>query len=604
MNKSVRNFLAIALPIIAIASFALLLAFSLIRLAKIEEDMRLEASPNMLWVISRAHLANLQLSEAATKRILGEIEQAELLLRYDVFLSRLSLLNDGPQLRQIELMGFKSDLDAFRENLSKISLLVADMGQENLLQAQQLHHLLEPYNSLLTQAANKAMIAEWDNLGNKLDTSRGHLSQIIISLVGISFAGLLLVAHFMLVAREARERRKLLNKEKAFSELLIASSGEAIIAIDMNRQCTVWNEAAERLFALNANKAIGKTIGDISGLFQTSHIKAAIDNALSGDATSLPDEPLFLTFKEEPLYIDLRCFSLRNGERIIGAIMLVSDVTERRTAQKEIAEHRDHLEHLVQERTQELDAALARERITADLYRNFGAMISHQFRTPLAIVDSALQRMMRKRHSLTAEEVNIRGSKARYAISRLTKLIESTLDAARLDAGQIEIHTQACDLGQLISEICASTDDPLARKKLNIKLPKQPVIAYCDPVHAEHIFSNLLSNALKYSSPDTPIIINVETDDTRAICSVINHTDIDTQVHKHDLFERYYRGKNSQGKPGIGIGLYMAKALAQLQDGDVETQPISQNQICFILKLPLAGGNLIINKAERLERIL
>lgn len=160
MSKSARNFLAIALPIIAIASFALLLAFSLIRLAKIEEDMRLEASPNMLWVLSRAHLANLQLSEAATRRVLGEIDQAELNLRYDVFLSRLALLDDGPQLRQIELMGFKPDLDAFREKLNEISSLIADMGQEKLPLAQQLNHLLEPYNNLLTQAANKAMIVQ------------------------------------------------------------------------------------------------------------------------------------------------------------------------------------------------------------------------------------------------------------------------------------------------------------------------------------------------------------------------------------------------------------------------------------------------------------
>src|SRR5690606_8663373 len=111
----------------------------------------------------------------------------------------------------------------------------------------------------------------------------------------------------------------------------------------------------------------------------------------------------------EPLYVDIRCFSLRDGARIIGAILLVSDVTERRAAQKEIADHRDHLEQLVEARTQELDAALTRERATAELYQNFGTMISHQFRTPLAIVDSTLHRLMRRRDKLTPEEVLERG---------------------------------------------------------------------------------------------------------------------------------------------------------------------------------------------------
>lgn len=227
--------------------------------------------------------------------------------------------------------------------------------------------------------------------------------------------------------------------------------------------------------------------------------------------------------QSEPLYVDLRCFSLRDGGCIIGTILLISDVTERRVVQHEIADHRDHLEQLVQARTQELDAALTRERATADLYRNFGTMISHQFRTPLALVDSALQRLIRRHERLTPAEILERGTQARSAIARLVRLVESTLDAARLDAGQIEVRSQACDLGLLVADICERQAGDMGGRRITVTPPVDgPPIAYCDPVHAEHILTNLLSNAVKYSPKETLIGISFTVDQSLIACIVTN----------------------------------------------------------------------------------
>lgn len=77
-----------------------------------------------------------------------------------------------------------------------------------------------------------------------------------------------------------------------------------------------------------------------------------------------------------------------------------------------------------------------RERAAADLYRNSAAMISHRFRTPLAVADSALQRLIRRGAQAGAGEIATRAARAREAIAGLTRLVESTLDAARLETGQ------------------------------------------------------------------------------------------------------------------------------------------------------------------------
>ena len=546
MSRQARALLGVVLPVSAIVIFVVLLAFSLMRLSDLERDMRIEATQNMLWVISRAHISSLQLSEAVAGSIAGEVDQAQLELRYNVFLSRLALLDDGPQRRRMESLAAAPALDALRGSLPELGSLLMSARPEVI---PHIRALLVPYNSALTEAANKAMVAEWDDLGGTLDATRKQLWQIIISTIGISLAGTVLCIHFLLAIRDARQRSRLLNKEKAFSELLIGSSGEGIIAVDMDRRGTVWNEAAERLFGLGPDEATGAMLSEVSGFFEVDRIEQAVSLALRGQAVALFDQPFFPSHQSEPLYVDLRCFSLRDGGRIIGTILLASDVTQRRAAQREIANHRDHL---------------------ADLYRNFGTMISHQFRTPLALVDSALQRLMRRRDRLTPEEILERGEEARSAIARLVRLVESTLDAARLDAGQIEVRSQLCDLGEFVAEVCSRSTKDTGSGRITLKLPDgDSPIAYCDPVHAEHILTNLLSNAVKYSPAKTPISITLSDNGTQIECVVANTGPQEGAFEREALFERYYRGSNTEGRPGIGVGLYMARALARLQGGDV-----------------------------------
>ncbi len=601
MSRQARALLGVALPVSAIVIFVALLAFSLMRLSDLERDMRIEATQNMLWVISRAHISSLQLGEAAAGSVAGEVDHAQLELRYNVFLSRLALLDDGPQRRRMEALGAAAALGSLRGSLPELGSLLMS-GRPEVVP--RIRALLAPYNAALTQAANKAMVAEWDDLGATLDATRKQLWQIIISMIGISLAGTVLCIHFLLAIRDARQRSRLLNQEKAFSELLIGSSGEGIIAVDMDRRCTVWNEAAERLFGVNADVATGAMLSDVSGFFEVVRIEQAISDALQGQAVALLDQPFFPSHQCEPLYVDLRCFSLRDGERIIGTILLASDVTQRRAAQREIADHRDHLEKLVQARTQELDAALTRERATADLYRNFGTMISHQFRTPLALVDSALQRLMRRRDRLTPEEILERGEEARSAVARLVRLVESTLDAARLDAGQIEVRSQLCDLGDLVAEICSRSTENTGSGRITVTLPDgASPIAYCDPVHAEHILTNLLSNAVKYSPAKTPISITLTDSGTQIECVVANTGPQEGSFEREALFERYYRGSNTEGRPGIGVGLYMARALARLQGGDVQLQNSEPGMVRMAMLLPssASGSGSVTAMALRKE---
>src|SRR5690606_24265169 len=201
-------------------------------------------------------------------------------------------------------------------------------------------------------------------------------------------------------------------------------------------------------------------------------------------------------------------------------------------------------------------------------HRNFGMMISHQFRTPLAIVDSALQRLMRRSSRLTATEVVERTGRARQAIARMTGLIESTLDTAQLDAGRTEIRALDCNFSQIAVDVCTRQTEQTPDRTITVNLPdEEPALAHCDPVHADNILSNLVTNAVKYSPPDSIINVTVSLSDAQLECAITNSGTV-YFAERDAIFERYYRGRNSEGRPGVGIGLYMSRTLARMQGGD------------------------------------
>lgn len=563
--------LRLILPLAAVVVFAMLLTFSLIRMFEIENAMRVEAEQNMLWVLHQSEVAALRLSETAALADLGEATPDDLSLRFDLLVSRFSLLNDGPQRRFLESTGFSDDLDYLSGTLGSIAPLIAGFTPGD---GAPLRVALAPFPRLFGRAANAAMIAEWDELGGRLEVYRDQLRQIIASLIGIMVAGGILAVTLVLALRQTRQRNRMLRRERDFSALLVSSSGEGILAVDRSTRCTMWNSAMTQLLGTNAETAVNQHLGKVAGFFDTTPVRQGIERALNGATSGLMLQPLFRQHVDEPLYVDLRFFPLRNEKDILGAILFINDASDRYAVLQKDAKDRDRLEELVAERTRELDDALLRERSAGEVYRNFAAMISHQFRTPLAVADSALQRLIRRGPHAKPAEVVDRADRARNAITGLTRLVESTLDAARLDAGQIGARRVECDLGEIIRTVCARQHETALTTRIDIRSEMSgPAAAFCDPAHAEQILENLLSNGVKYAAAGTSVSVVLRADAQWLFCDVCNTGQTISDNERAHIFDRNYRGANSVGIVGTGIGLFMARALARMQGGDVTLLP-------------------------------
>lgn len=236
---------------------------------------------------------------------------------------------------------------------------------------------------------------------------------------------------------------------------------------------------------------------------------------------------------------------------------------------------------------QRIRSFLSRERETAEIYRDFIALVSHQFRTPLSIVDSSMQRLLRSRGRMPYPEIEIRARQVRSEVQRLTSLIAATLDVVRFDAGQVTAEPRSCDLAELVVRVQTRQLATTPGRILSIQIADEaPATIDTDPVLAEEILVNLVSNAVKYSPGTEPVLIRVSTENGRVCFGVEDRGTGVPLEEQPKLFDRFFRGSGSQGVPGAGVGLAISRRLASLLGGELVFVSRAGIGSCFVLKLP------------------
>ena len=295
-------------------------------------------------------------------------------------------------------------------------------------------------------------------------------------------------------------------------------------------------------------------------------------------------------------------FTTREVEHRSDVAEILSHVTtqmgrviERARAEQSLIAHRDQLQERVdaatldlKKKADELHAALIKEKELNELQRGFVSMTSHEFRTPLAIIDSSVHRLERNPDKLTKENVEKRLKKIRRAVTRMTRLMESTLSAFQMDAGKIHINIGDCDLVNVIEQVLDRQRDISRQHSIVQDLDGLSTEFKGDAAVLDQVFTNLLSNAVKYSAPHTRITVKGWLEDQTASISI---TDEGIGIDPEDLpnmFNRYFRAKSSTGIAGTGIGLNLARMLVREHGGEITLESTVGVGSTFTVRLPLA----------------
>jgi len=242
----------------------------------------------------------------------------------------------------------------------------------------------------------------------------------------------------------------------------------------------------------------------------------------------------------------------------------------------------------------EQQATMLREKLAEEqrlmlLQRNFVSMASHEFRTPITIIDGHAQRLMWTRDQLSGTALVERARKIRNAVRRMTHLIQNTIDSMRIiDADfKLYFHPSTLDIASLLQEVCQLHREIAPQAQILATLRPETVPIRGDANLLFQVFSNLLSNAIKYSPAGMLINVVLARSEVAAVICVQDHGIGIPEADRDRLFERYYRGSNTAGIVGTGVGLYFVKTVIELHGGEISVESSEGTGSRFTVRLPL-----------------
>jgi signal transduction histidine kinase/DNA-binding response OmpR family regulator len=265
--------------------------------------------------------------------------------------------------------------------------------------------------------------------------------------------------------------------------------------------------------------------------------------------------------------------------------------------------HRREMEHFQLEKMKEVDQLKSR----------FFANISHEFRTPLTLIEGPLKQLMSGEMNGKVDEqydVMLRNT------HRLTRLVNQLLDLSKIDSGQMKLHVRQLEVVEPVREIAAAFESLAKRKGIEfcVEYPEQPIVGWFDPDAVEKVVTNLLSNAFKFTNvggavkvgitcrpePVSGPILGMGADSSSArqgfaadrskVIITVSDTGVGIPAGQLDkVFDRFYQVDQSQTREyeGTGIGLALTKELVELHKGEICVTSEVGKGTTFTVRLPL-----------------
>lgn len=277
------------------------------------------------------------------------------------------------------------------------------------------------------------------------------------------------------------------------------------------------------------------------------------------------------------------------GAACSGAFMsalLLRTVQQSFRAQRALEGHRALLEETVARRTWELQEALAAERRAKEVYRSFIVTVPHQFRTPLSVILMIAQRQLR-RPELDAPKLQRKFQRIVEAAQRLDRLLGGVMSVVTMDAQ--ELNLRRIDLNAVVRTALQQVQEENPDRPFRSDLANDPLWIEADGVLLEQVVLNLLTNAVKYSAADAPVVLSTGRAGQSVFCRV---TDVGVGIPAEaqpTVFERFYRAPNIRHLPGMGVGLSLSRDIVALHGGEIGFTSTEGKGSTFTITFPARG---------------
>jgi two-component system sensor histidine kinase KdpD len=214
-------------------------------------------------------------------------------------------------------------------------------------------------------------------------------------------------------------------------------------------------------------------------------------------------------------------------------------------------------------------------------YKTLFACVSHELKTPLAVITAAAGELRQAQPSAThiLDEIDA-------AVYRQNRIIENLLDMTRIESERLKQDPVWSDIDELVDTARQSVADLLVNHRLHIFLPDNPPSIYVDAGIVEHAMANLLANAALYSPAGTEINVSVNVDEKNLVIRVADEGPGISPEMAARMFDKFYRGPNAR-PGGTGLGLSIVRGLMQALGGDVRTENSPTGGAVFTIQIPV-----------------
>lgn len=364
--------------------------------------------------------------------------------------------------------------------------------------------------------------------------------------------------------REIENLATMMAERSARLDSILGSMTDGLWVYDANGTVVDVNQAALNMFglasraeaiehgsfaSLNLRDAEGRVVG---------HSEMPYARALAGE--TVPDYLAmgrhFITGRDLDLSIAAAPIESRG---IVGAVLVIRDIT----ALQELDRKKDE----------------------------FLSVASHELRTPLTTIKGYTQLLAQTVDDLEPEERATYINAVLGEIERMMGLISELLDVSRIETNRLQIHPQPIAWADFVQSRVSAfrVQHPARAMSFDIADEVASASVVADPDRMRQVVDNLLSNALKYSSEGTDIDVRVVVDGGVVLTSV---SDYGIGIPKDEipqLFERFHRARNVSSRyyGGLGLGLYIARAIVEAHGGNITVVSEEGKGSTFTMRLPL-----------------
>ena len=425
------------------------------------------------------------------------------------------------------------------------------------------------------------MVSLFDESEGAFDTELLQLTTMIADYAAVALENVRLREREMALWHEAELERQRL-------ELIISSMAEGLLITDAQGAITSLNRSAQQLFAQAQVDLESNTTTSLRRLASSSNVPwlydlaTIIDQALMGK-TVMNHELIAGTYGETvPLTLSISAAPLHDANLAhthpIGVVAVLNDVTSHKQIEK--------------------------------LKDEFVSVVSHELRTPLTAIKGYTQHLVRRlnrrlremRETLQAEQgssptaeppesydlrsLNIVQSQTEH----LERLVNDLLDLSRVQWGELHLQYSTFYLADVLAECVHSAQVSAEQHAIYLDIQVQDSKIAADQLRVSQVIGNILDNAVKFSPQGGKVTVKLQQRDNDYVVSIIDQGIGVSQEYFDHIFERFYRVRNTVSRQysGIGLGLYVARAIVEAHGGQIWLSSNSGIGSTFYFTLPLA----------------